>query len=132
MSIFRKRFQALLVFGILGEQSCERDESYTNSVTYTRWWEVIRQQVGDEHLVGLTDARDQAGIHPKHVGVIWENLEVQVVGPPDVKVGILWTLGLSGLICASHTQIYARTLPGLLITILSRELALSASSRCYL
>jgi hypothetical protein len=39
-----------------------------------------------EYLTSSNDANDAAGIKHKHVGVTWENLQVDVMGGPDSKV----------------------------------------------
>ena len=39
-----------------------------------------------EYLSSSNDANEAAGIKHKHVGVTWEDLEVEVVGSADMKV----------------------------------------------
>jgi ATP-binding cassette subfamily G (WHITE) protein 2 (SNQ2) len=39
-----------------------------------------------EYLTSSNDANDAAGIKHKHVGVTWENLQVDVMGGSDSKV----------------------------------------------
>jgi ATP-binding cassette, subfamily G (WHITE), member 2, SNQ2 len=40
-----------------------------------------------EYLSSSNDANERAGIKHKHVGVVWENFHVDVLGGSDFKVG---------------------------------------------
>ena len=41
-----------------------------------------------EYLTSSNDANERAGIKHKHVGVVWEDFHVDVLGGSDFKVGI--------------------------------------------
>lgn len=41
-----------------------------------------------EYLTSSNDANDRAGIKHKHVGVVWEDFHVDVLGGSDFKVGV--------------------------------------------
>jgi ATP-binding cassette subfamily G (WHITE) protein 2 (SNQ2) len=41
-----------------------------------------------EYLTSSNDASEKAGIKHKHVGVVWEDFHVDVLGGSDFKVGV--------------------------------------------
>jgi ATP-binding cassette, subfamily G (WHITE), member 2, SNQ2 len=41
-----------------------------------------------EYLTSSNDANERAGIKHKHVGVVWEDFHVDVLGGSDFKVGV--------------------------------------------
>ena len=41
-----------------------------------------------DYLSSSNDANERAGIKHKHVGVVWENFHVDVLGGSDFKVGV--------------------------------------------
>ena len=51
-----------------------------------------------EYLSSSNDANERAGIKHKHVGVVWENFHVDVLGGSDFKVSVTTTLVLLWLL----------------------------------
>jgi hypothetical protein len=46
-----------------------------------------------EYLSSSNDANERAGIKHKHVGVVWEDFHVDVLGGSDFKVGVMASQG---------------------------------------
>jgi ABC-transporter N-terminal len=64
-----------------------------------------------EYLTSSNDANEAAGIKHKHVGVIWEDLHVDMIGGSNFKVGQNMTLsGPERLL--TYPQLHVRTVGG--------------------
>lgn len=76
-----------------------------------------------EYLTSSNDANQKAGIKHKHVGVIWEDLHVDVLGGSDLKVGLNASLNRHGhRLTRSGKQRWVRTFGGQLVDCDTRAL----------